>query len=770
MTDIVQTFTYRNNTYQLPVCPERYVRVDSYDELLWLEGELKDKTIDYVAYDLETTGLDRDAVAFGLVLCAGRNEKPGKVFWIRWIEGTPPVIEKVKKGRSTIKQVTTPGELHDIWFEDQAKYKVLHRIITFLFQDNSAPKIIMHNGKFDIRLTRQTWGVQWSRDMEPTCPFNDTMIMHNVQRRGLVRIDSSSLKELGSRYLNHKDRWDYILNQMFEDMLIAKKVRRPDDVPRNYAWMPEKIMMPYSCADGELTYKLFFKLRDEFSKFNAPLQYIYKLERTIVPIIADIGFKGQYINVEYFKMLDTYMAARQEELLAELQAVFSDELNPNSSKQLQDILYGEYDEKQKKYTGGLGLPIIKRTKTGAPSTDKETLDTLAERFDMPELQLIALHNRYKSIRTGFVRKWLDTMYIEPDNSGATIRTDLQQIVETGRFSSRSPNLQNVPNDARRHFPNQMPDGTDLSIRKGVIAPEGFLYVKCDYAQFELRVLANACEDAKFCSMINDGIDMHSWLAVGVFKSELADTAKADRSIIDKYHKPDHPLTKKYKLPWEYWAVSSKATDRLKYMRNIVKNPSFAIVYGAGAAKIAVTAGISEHEAELLKEVYFGSFPVLADWSHRTRMIALRTRIVETLFGRQRVVQPPSEKAKQIAKEKGAFVKDAMYNASVNTIIQGTSADILKHAMYHMHKILRGKKSYMCATIHDEVQVYLHHTELDLINPLVECMERRYLPEKYPVPMIAETSASSTSWAACRELDHSKDLTEQLTAIWEKRNA
>lgn len=767
MTQLVENYTYRGETYQMPVCPQRYVRVNSLEDLLWLEGALKDKGIDYVAFDTETTGLGRDAVAFGMSLTWGRNGKPEKTCWIRWIEGEPPVREKKTLKRKKVWVYHEDEKLTDVWFNHPEKYKTLLRIVRFLFQDNSAPRVIMHNGAYDIRIVRQTFNVQWVRDMEPKCPFNDTMIMHNVLRRGLIRIDSSSLKELGAKYLNHKDRWDWIVHQWFDNLGYPKRSKKPED-RKNYAWIPEKIMLPYAAADSELTYKLFFVLSQEFTKYNAPMQYIYKLERTVVPIVADIAYKGQYIDKGYFEFLREYMSKRQAELLADLQATFADDLNPNSSPQMQAVLYGKYNPETKQYEGGLGLPIIKRTDTGAPSCDSETLEKLSERFDIPELQLVALHNRYKSVKTNFVDKFLDTAFIEPD--GHTIRTDLQQIVETGRFSSRNPNLQNIPNDARRKFANEMPDGSDISIRRGVITPPGFLLVKADYAQFELRVLANACLDPKFCSMILDGIDMHSWLAVGVYREELAQLKKENAGFVEQFEGRTDPLTKKYKLPWQYWAITSKANDRLKYMRNMVKLCSFAIVYGAGAAKISREVGVLESEAEALRSVYFNSFPALADWSYKTRMIAMRSRRIETLFGRQRVIPPPSKKAVADAKKEGKYPKDAMYTASVNTIIQGTSADLLKHAMYFIHKMLRGHKSYMSATIHDEVHVYMHHTEFELINDMVRAMESRYLPEKYPIPMIAEVSAGATNWADCTGLDHSIALVPQLQGIWSAAQA
>lgn len=675
--------------------PIRFVNINDEGTMLALFEELKHGTFEYVAFDTETTGLDRYAQIFGFSITLGDprdKEKFGKTYWYRFSDY---IIGDVDEQRCRL--------------DDFAE-----EILGWLFTE-STKRIIMHHAAFDIRLVRQTFGFEFA----PNVPLNDTMLMSQCLRKTSFH----GLKPLGQYYLKHfTDE-----AQAIEEWFRKNKIKKAD---RNYADVPDELMFPYACADAELTYSLFFKMREAFATVKKSVQSIYVLEREVVPVTAEMEYNGMVVSVPYF----TEMKAELEGLQAELREKIPVE-NPNSSQQIGKWLFGKPER------GGLGLVPHAFTETGQPKVDAKTL----ERYrDNPLIADYMLYNKVAHILGTFVNGILENC-VEREDGNFTIHTNYNQIIATGRYSSKAVNLQNMPNDSfsRSHGKTT---GADLSIRRGFICPENYVYAKLDYSAFELRLIGNASGDSKFNEMILDGVDMHSWLAMQLYSSELDKlNEQSEGELAQKFSVGHEELNQKWGLGWKYWAVKSKSTEDFKYMRTMVKICSFQVYYGSGPRTISRMHGISERDAARLREICFSSFMRVAQWRNEVVAYGQQHLAIYTLFGRKCVLHP-----------------NKVYTESVNYTIQGTAADILKAAMVDIYKLLAGTRSRIVATIHDEVQVYIHKDELHLLPRLIECMEKERMPaDKYPLPMLCELSLTTTNWAEMRDVNH---LTEDVITV------
>lgn len=670
--------------------PLRYINVQNEATMTTLLEELKHGEFEYISFDTETTGLDRYAQVFGFSVTLGDPNdklKYGKTFWYRFSDY---VTGTVTEERQQL---------------DNFAVEVINYIYTELDK-----RIIMHHGAFDIRVVRQTFDIEFTSKN-----FNDTMLMSKCLRK----TNFHGLKPLAQYYL--KRTTDDA--QMIEEWFRREKIKKAD---RNYSDIPDYLIFPYACSDSELTYALFFEMRNAFSQVAKSVQGIYKLEREVVPVVAEMEYNGMVVSVPYFTEMKEQLEITQAKLRAKIPVE-----NPNSPKQIGKWLFTKE---------GLNLTPTAFTDKGQPKTDAKTL----ERFrDNPLIADYMYYNKITHTLGTFVNGILDNC-VERTNGDFTIHTSFDQCIATGRFSSSRINLQNMPNDSfsRTHGKTV---GKDLSIRRGFVCPVDFIYVKLDYSAFELRIIGNASQDERFIQMILDGVDMHSWLAAQLYYDELDRMDKMSENYIDnkpmrEFFEPEKHSKdnwKKWGLGWKYYAVKSKRTNDLKYMRTMVKICSFQVYYGSGPRTISQMHGISQRDAARLRDICFRSFTRVAQWRNEVIGYGTQKNCIYTLFGRKCVLHPAR-----------------VYTESVNYTVQGSAADILKLAMRDIYKLLKGKRSRLITTIHDELQFYIHKDELHLIALLIECMETPRLDiKKAPLPMLTELSMTVENWADMKDFDH-----------------
>jgi len=292
----------------------------------------------------------------------------------------------------------------------------------------------------------------------------------------------------------------------------------------------------------------------------------YHIEMPLVKIVFEMERAGIAVDTEKLKALSTEYRGEQRDLESRIFELAGDTFNLNSTKQLQNILFAQ-----------LKLPAIKKTKTGAPSTDNESLTAIKQSHEIVPLIL-----KYRE-----VEKLLST-YIDklPSHLGSDgrIHCSLNQIgTETGRFSCNEPNLQNIPKDEH--------------IRAAFIPASGHLFIDADFSQIELRVIAHYNRDPTLVKAYQHGVDIHRQTAAGVLRKSVERITDDERSM--------------------------------------GKNLNFALWYGMGAKTFSQRTGYTLEQAAKYREAFYQTYPTLKSTLERCARQAAREGYIRNMFGRRR---------------------------------------------------------------------------------------------------------------------------------------
>jgi DNA polymerase-1 len=308
------------------------------------------------------------------------------------------------------------------------------------------------------------------------------------------------------------------------------------------------------------------------------------------------------------------------------------EFNLNSPKQLQTILFDQ-----------LKLPVLKRTPKKEPSTDVEVLEELALDYELPRLIL-----EYRSV-SKLKSTYTDALPSQIHPRTLRVHTSYQQAgTVTGRLSSSSPNLQNIP--------IRTPEGR--RIRQAFTAPKGYLLLAADYSQIELRIMAHLSQDEKLLTAFASGKDVHQATAAEVFGV---------------------PLTQ----------VTSE-------QRRHAKAVNFGLMYGMQAFGLAKQLGIGRPAAQHYMDAYFDRYAKVKKFMEETRELARQQGYVETVFGRRLYI--PNIRSRQFA------LRQYAERTAINAPMQGTAADIIKVAMIQIDHWIQtsGVEVKMVMQVHDEL--------------------------------------------------------------------
>ena len=439
----------------------------------------------------------------------------------------------------------------------------------------------------------------------------------------------------------------------------------------------------YACEDVDVPFRLIVpmkeRLRDE--RLDDVMQ---TLEIPLMGVLADMEFEGIRVDVSRLEQLGSEFQSKADALRAHIMELAGEEFNPDSPKQLAQILFEKFK-----------LRVVKKTKTGA-STDADVLEELASEHPLPA-KIVEYRQLTKLINT-YVESLPRLISPRTNRLHTSFRQD---IAATGRLSSVEPNLQNIP--------VRTPEGR--SIRSAFLPREaGWSLMTADYSQIELRVLAHYCGDASLHQAFQDDLDIHTSVAAQVNGVEPSE-------------------------------VDSN-------MRRSAKAVSFGIIYGQSPFGLAKALGISRTEASTFIDAYFAKYPGVKDFIASTLLDCRRDGYVTTMSGRKRFLRGirdyaalPDQKKKQLLEPE---------RMAINTVIQGSAADMIKLAMIALQKELKSLDwpARMLLQIHDEL---IFEVRDDFVNQLAKVV-REIMTTVMPlsVPLKVDVKHGG-SWAACELL-------------------
>jgi DNA polymerase-1 len=423
---------------------------------------------------------------------------------------------------------------------------------------------------------------------------------------------------------------------------------------------------PYAAEDADVTLRLHNRLFANIEQ-DEKLKSVYEeIEMPLVPVLSRIERTGVLIDDMKLSAQSVEIAARLEELEKKTYEIAEQEFNMNSPKQLQAILFEK-----------MGLPVVKKTPSGTPSTNEEVLQELA--LDYPLPKLILEYRGLAKLKSTYTDK-LPKM-INP-STGRVHTSYHQAVTATGRLSSTDPNLQNIPirNEEGRR------------IRQAFVAPAGYKILAVDYSQIELRIMAHLSGDQALLDAFRDGKDIHA-----------ATAAEIMGVSIDQ--------------------VSSEQRRRAKAV-------NFGLIYGMSAFGLAKQLGIPRGEAQTYMDKYFERYPGVMQYMEDTRSAAADKGYVETIFGRR--LHLPEIKSRNGMRRKAAE------RAAINAPMQGTAADIIKKAMLLVDQWIQAEgdgRVKLLMQVHDELVFEVEESSLSEIESKVQKLMESAAELK--VPLVAE---------------------------------
>ncbi len=423
---------------------------------------------------------------------------------------------------------------------------------------------------------------------------------------------------------------------------------------------------PYAAEDADVALRLHNRLSANIDQ-DEKLKTVYEeIEMPLVPVLSRIERTGVLIDDMKLGAQSVEIAARLEELEQKAYEIAEQEFNMNSPKQLQAILFEK-----------MGLPVIKKTPSGTPSTNEEVLQELA--LDYPLPKLILEYRGLAKLKSTYTDK-LPKM-INP-STGRVHTSYHQAVTATGRLSSTDPNLQNIPirNEEGRR------------IRQAFIAPTGYKILAVDYSQIELRIMAHLSDDQALLDAFRHGKDIHAATAAEIMGVAIED-------------------------------VSSEQRRRAKAV-------NFGLIYGMSAFGLAKQLGIPRGEAQAYMDKYFERYPGVMQYMEDTRSAASAQGYVETIFGRR--LHLPEIQSRNGMRRKAAE------RAAINAPMQGTAADIIKKAMLLVDQWIQAEgngRVKLLMQVHDELVFEVEESSLSEIESKVQNLMESAAELK--VPLVAD---------------------------------
>jgi DNA polymerase-1 len=505
------------------------------------------------------------------------------------------------------------------------------------------------NGKYDLHvLNRQGIAVQGLCE--------DTLLASFVLNAGRARhdMDSMALNYLGYQTIAYSDVAGKGAKQIpFSQVAV-------DDATR------------YAAEDADITLRLQRHFDAQLRQVPA-LELLYRnMEIPLQQVLCDIEENGVLVDSALLQRQSADLSARMLQVQNKAYALAGRHFNLDSPKQLGALLFDE-----------IGLEAKLKPPTGAPSTNEEALEAIADDHELP--RLILDYRGMAKLRSTYTDKL--PLMINP-RTGRVHTSYHMAGAATGRLSSSDPNLQNIPvrtEDGRK-------------IREAFIAPLGRKILSFDYSQIELRIMAHLSDDAGLLAAFGSGQDVHRATAAEVFALPLAQ-------------------------------VSSE-------QRRAAKAINFGLMYGMSAFGLARQLGIGRNEAAEYISLYFSRYPGVRAYMDETRAKAKSDGYVETVFGRRLYLNEIN--GRNAAQRAGAE------RAAINAPMQGTAADIIKRAMIDVAGWIKGhrRQALMLMQVHDEL---VFEADVEFVpRMLAEIKTRMEAAADLKVPLLVE-AGTGDNW-------------------------
>jgi DNA polymerase I len=460
-----------------------------------------------------------------------------------------------------------------------------------------------------------------------------------VMRQAGVNVRGVELDTMIGAFLLDPSRMQFGIDRLALELLNFRKVPTSDLIGKGKTQVSMQtvdleIVAKYASEDADIAWRLAHLIRARLEKTPSIKKLCDELETPLIDVLVEMEANGIAVDPQILKEQSAVLAIRIEELRKKIFESAGCEFNPDSPKQLQEILFNR-----------LKLPTVKKTKTGS-STDVEVLEKLSDKHDCPRLildyrSLVKLKNTYLDSLTDFVNPRTGRIHASFNQIGAS----------TGRLSCSDPNLQNIPirtDEGRR-------------IRLAFVAGnrEKNLLLTADYSQIELRILAHFTQEPALLKAFAADEDIHRAVAAEVFKVSLEQVTRDQRAQ--------------------------------------AKIVNFGIIYGVTAYGLARRIdGLTVPAAQELIIAYNQRFPSIEQFLQKCVMEARTQGYVETILGRRRPI-PEIHSA--------VFsVRNAAERVAINSVVQGSAADLIKSAMNRIYNRLRAENrlSKMLLQVHDEL--------------------------------------------------------------------
>ncbi len=547
-------------------------------------------TAELTAFDTETTGINyMEAEIVGLSLSVQDNEAA----YIPLAHDYPGAPDQLSR-----KEVLE--KLRD-WLQNDDKKKVGHHL-------KFDAHILL---RYDIALA----GMQFDSMLE-SYVLNSVATRHDM--------DSVARQYLGRETIH------------FEDV-AGKGVKQ-----LTFNQIDLETASPYAAEDADITLQLHKTLWEQLGEHGSLRSVYTDIEQPLVPILLEMEETGVLVDRKMLNTQSGELAKKMIELEAKAHELAGGPFNLGSPKQLQQILFEN-----------LGLPIIRKTPKGQPSTAEDVLVELAGDYELPAVII-----DYRSV-SKLKSTYTDKLPLQIAESTGRIHTSYHQAVAaTGRLSSTDPNLQNIP--------IRTPEGR--RIRQAFVAPEGQVLLAADYSQIELRIMAHLSQDPGLVKAFAEEQDVHRATAAEVFEMALDEVTDDQRR-------------------------SAKAIN-------------FGLMYGMSAFGLAKQLGIGRGEAQEYVNLYFDRYPGVKNYMDSIRESASANGYVETVFGRRLYL--PEINARNANRRQYAE------RTAINAPMQGTAADIIKKAMIAVHQWLQDERpgARMIMQVHDELVFEVDKDKVD----------------------------------------------------------